>query len=40
MASQLLDETVAKHARRIYQMEDISEDDLVMLLPDNASEVK
>lgn len=40
MASQLLDEMVAKHARRIHQMEDISEDDLVLLLPEDASEVK
>ena len=40
MASQLLDEMVAKHARRIHQMEYISEDDLVLLLPEDASEVK
>ena len=38
-ARRLLDEMVAKHARRIHQMEDISEDDLVLLLPEDVAEV-
>lgn len=39
-ARRLLDEMVAKHARRIHQMENISEDDLVLLLPEDVPEVK
>ena len=39
-ARRLLDEMVAKHARRIHQMENISEDDLVLLLHEDVSEVK
>jgi replication-associated recombination protein RarA len=39
-ARRLLDEMVAKHARRIHQMENISEDDLVLLIPEDALEVK
>ena len=37
-ARRLLDEMVAKHARRIHQRENVSEDDLVLLLPEDVSE--
>jgi predicted small metal-binding protein len=31
---------VAKHARRIHQMENISEDDLVLLLPEDVTDAE
>jgi predicted small metal-binding protein len=31
---------VAKHARRIHQMEKISEDDLVLLLPEDVTDAE
>jgi len=39
-ARRLLDEMVAKHARRIHQMEKISEDDLVLLLPEDVTDAE
>jgi hypothetical protein len=39
-ARRLLDEMVAKHARRIHQMENISEDDLVLLLPEDVTDAE